>query len=257
MPLVGPAEVHPEEHLGPVGGLGAAGAGADRQDRGPLVVLAGEEECRPFAPEVALERLALAIQLGRELGVIRLGDELGRRLEVARAREEAVPQLELGTQAVGLAKDLLGGALVVPEPGVARQRLEFGEAGGSCRKVKDAPRSTGSAPPGRGRLRRPSVSGLEILEEDRTELDESEGRLAPGDDGVHAGTISVVGADAAVAIAVESGGVAAGPAIAFAGDQVDEGFLSLLHESLFHTHRWHAGLGTGAGVRGTRVTIAR
>src|SRR5262249_42971718 len=69
-------------------------------------------------------------------------------------------------------------------------------------------------------------------------LDESEGRLAPGDDGVHAGTVAVVGADPAVAVAVEGGGVAAAPAIAFAGDEIDEGrFLSLLHASLPGTWR--------------------
>ena len=30
---LGPAQVHPQEHLGPVGRLGAAGSGADREDR--------------------------------------------------------------------------------------------------------------------------------------------------------------------------------------------------------------------------------
>ena len=45
MPL-GPAQVHPEEHLGPVGGLGAARAGADREDRAARVVLAREQEQR-------------------------------------------------------------------------------------------------------------------------------------------------------------------------------------------------------------------
>ena len=48
-----PAEVHPEEHLRPVGRLRAAGAGADRQERAALVVLAGEQQGGPFAPEVA------------------------------------------------------------------------------------------------------------------------------------------------------------------------------------------------------------
>ena len=73
------------------------------------------------------------------------------------------------------------------------------------------------------------VPDLEILEQDRAQLDEPQGRLAPGDDGVHAGTVAVVGADPAVAIAVEGGGVAAAPAITFAGDEIDEcRFLGLL-----------------------------
>src|SRR6185437_6320292 len=79
----------------------------------------------------------------------------------------------------------------------------------------------------------------QVLEQDRTELDQAQGRLAPDDDGVHARTVAVVGADAAVAIAVERGGIAAGAAITFAGDQVDEGrFLSLLHESLTSVAAW-------------------
>src|SRR4029079_1820587 len=52
---LGPAEVHPQQHLGPVGRLRAAGAGADRQDRAALVVLTREEERRPLAGEVLLE----------------------------------------------------------------------------------------------------------------------------------------------------------------------------------------------------------
>src|SRR5204862_7695616 len=59
----------------------------------------------------------------------------------------------------------------------------------------------------RGRVH--SVAGLEVLQQDRTELDEADRRLAPGDDGVHAGTVAVVGAHAAVTVTVEGGGVAA------------------------------------------------
>src|SRR4029078_5331579 len=95
------------------------------------------------------------------------------------------------------------------------------------------PTSTGSARPGRGRPRRPSVPDLEILEQDRTELDESEGTLSLGDDGGHAGAVAVVGADPAVAIAVQGGRVAAGPAVTFAGDEINERrFLSPLHTLL-------------------------
>jgi hypothetical protein len=42
-----------------------------------------------------------------------------------------------------------------------------------------------------------------------------------------------MGADTAVAVAIESGGVAAGPAISLTGDQVNEArFLGLLHKTL-------------------------
>ena len=74
------------------------------------------------------------------------------------------------------------------------------------------------------------AAALQVVEQDRTELDQPQGGLAPGDDGVHAGAVRVVGTDTAVAIAVKGGGVAAVSAIFFARDQIDElGFLSLLH----------------------------
>ena len=46
-----------------------------------------------------------------------------------------------------------------------------------------------------------------------------------------------MGADAAVTVAVEGGGVAAAPTITLAGDEIDErGFLCLLHDSLSVTN---------------------
>ena len=82
-----PAQVHPQEHLGPVGRLGAAGAGADGQDRGALVVLAGEQERGALAREVGLERRGVAVQLGVELGVGRLVEQLDGGLEVVGTRQ--------------------------------------------------------------------------------------------------------------------------------------------------------------------------
>jgi hypothetical protein len=74
------------------------------------------------------------------------------------------------------------------------------------------------------------VSRLEVLEQDRTELDEPQGGLAPGDDGVHTGAVAVVRAYTAIAVTVECGRVAAIPAVTLAGDEIDERcFLGLLH----------------------------
>ena len=75
------------------------------------------------------------------------------------------------------------------------------------------------------------VPGLQILEQDRAQLDEPQRRLASGDDGVHTGAVGVVRADATVAVAVEGRRVAARSAVTLTGDQIDEGrFLGLLHE---------------------------
>ena len=67
-----------------------------------------------------------------------------------------------------------------------------------------------------------SVASLEVLEQDRTELDQAQCRFAPSDDGVHAGAIAVVGADTAISVAVERRGVTAGPTVALTGDEIDE-----------------------------------
>jgi hypothetical protein len=94
----------------------------------------------------------------------------------------------------------------------------------------------------------PLIPDLEILEQDRAELDQAQGRLAPGDDGVDARTVAVVGADSAVAVTIERCRVAARAAIALAGDEIDERcFLGLLHVSL--SPLWGVvGLGVGSLV---------
>ena len=157
---LGPAQVHPQQHLGPVGRLGAAGAGADRQDRGALVVLAGEQQRGALAGEVGLERRGVRAPARPRARRRRVS--ASSSTAVARslgAREQALPRLDLVAQAVGLAQDLLGGALVVPEAGFVGQRVELGDARLLRLEVKDAPRSTGSARPGRGWRTRPPSSG--------------------------------------------------------------------------------------------------
>jgi hypothetical protein len=226
-----PAQVHAQEHVGPVGGLGAAGTRADGHHGVLRVVLAGEQEERALALEVRAQRLGLAVDVGLGLGVGRLGEQFDQLLDVGDALLERAPELDLLAQALGLADDLLRGALVVPEPGLDDARVELRDAGLLGGEVKDAPRSTGSAPPGPGWPSRPLGAHLGFLEQDRTELDQPKGRLAPGDDGVHARAVRVVGADATVAVTVEGGGVAAGSAVPFASNQIHElGFLSLLHD---------------------------
>jgi len=66
------------------------------------------------------------------------------------------------------------------------------------------------------------VAFLEVLEEERTKLDQAQGRLASGDDGVHTWAVAVVRADAAVSVAIEGGGVAAVPTVSLTGDEIDE-----------------------------------
>ena len=156
---LGPAQVHPQQHLRPVGRLGPAGAGADREQRGTLVVFAGEQQRGPFAAEARLESGGVAFELGLELGVGGLREEVDGGEEVVGSPEEAFPQRDLLAQPVGLAEDLLSGALIVPEARLLGQRVELCDSSVLGRKVKASPRSRGSARPGRGWRRRPPSSG--------------------------------------------------------------------------------------------------
>ena len=88
-----------------------------------MIVFAGEEQGGPLAGEVVLERGGLAVELGGQLGIARFLDQLEGCEEIGRAPLEAAPQLDLVPESAGLAEDLLGFPLVIPETGLGRLRL--------------------------------------------------------------------------------------------------------------------------------------
>jgi hypothetical protein len=90
-----------------------------------MVVLARKEQRRALAGEVILEGGRFALELGRQFGIRRLLDELQRCQEVVRAALQTSPQLDLGAEPAGLAKDLLSAPLIVPEAGLGGQRLQL------------------------------------------------------------------------------------------------------------------------------------
>ena len=122
-------------------------------------MFAREEQRGPLSSELRLQGRRVVLELCRELVVGRLGEQLDRRLEVRGARLQSLPKLDLGAEAVGLAEDLLGGPLVVPEPRCEGQLVELSDALTLGLEVKDAPTSTGSVRPGRGWRTRPPSSG--------------------------------------------------------------------------------------------------
>jgi hypothetical protein len=123
-----PLEVHPQQHVRPVGGLGPAGAGADREDRVLRVVLAAEQEQRALPLELRGQGRGLTLEVGLGLGVGGVGKELGELGDVVRALLDRAPEGDLLAQALGLAGDLLRLALVVPEPGLDGARVELRDA---------------------------------------------------------------------------------------------------------------------------------
>jgi hypothetical protein len=120
------------------------------------VVLAREQQQGPLPLELGAQGLGLAIEVRGRVGVRALGQELCELKDVVGALLQGSPQADLLAQGLGLAEDPLGRTLIVPEPGLAGARVQLGDPSLLGGEVKDAPRSTGSARPGRGWTRGPS-----------------------------------------------------------------------------------------------------
>jgi hypothetical protein len=139
-----------------------------------MIVFTREQERGPLPAEISVKARRLGVELRRQLRIGRFLDELEGREQVVGPTFEIAPQLDLRSEGARLAENLLGRPLVVPEPGLCRQPLEMRGARLFRPEVKDAPRSTGSAPRDPGLWTSPLIPDLEILEQDRAELDQAQ-----------------------------------------------------------------------------------
>ena len=121
-PPLGPAHLHPQQHLGPVLGVGAAGAGVHRDDRVAGVVASREEPLLLELRQARLDVGARLLQLGGDRVV--LGRELLQRLQVVELRLQHPVGLELALRARVLRRDARRPLLVVPEAGLLHLALE-------------------------------------------------------------------------------------------------------------------------------------
>ena len=150
--LLEPAQIHAQQHLGPVLRLGAAGARVDGDDGAALVVLAAEEAL-----------LLAALQLGLKLGdaVHKLLEELGVHGVAAAGyllAQQFLGGLQIGKAAFDLGEllqpvldaavsggDPGGLLLVVPEVGRAHALLKRRDVGCQLGRVKDSSAATQGA----------------------------------------------------------------------------------------------------------------
>ena len=121
---LGPAQVHAQQHLGPVLGVGAAGSGADRDDRVAAVVRAAEQARLLELGEPRLDRAQLRVEFVGELGVLRR--HLGELAEVTDVGLEPPEGLEPALGAGVRCGDRGGALLIVPEPLGAHLALQLG-----------------------------------------------------------------------------------------------------------------------------------
>jgi hypothetical protein len=108
-----PAEVHAEQHLGPVLRLEAAGAGVDLDDRVAGVVLAAEELLQLQVVERRRDDVDLGLELRERLGVALLR-ELEEDLRLVDALALRLPAVDRRRDARVLACDLLRALRIVP-----------------------------------------------------------------------------------------------------------------------------------------------
>ena len=110
-----PAGVHPVEHLGPVLGLGAAGAGMEGQDGVVAVVLPGEERGHPGLLDLLLQGLETGLQLFQQLLILRLLAHLAQGRQILPLGHQLVLAGDLVLQLLEALLHLLGSLQVVPE----------------------------------------------------------------------------------------------------------------------------------------------
>ena len=111
---LGPAQIHPHEHLRPVGRIGSADARGDRDDGIAFVVRATELRLEARFVDLADQFLQLALEVGAQSGILSHRRELG---EVSRALSEGIPALDAGPDQAEPLHDLLRALTVVPEIG--------------------------------------------------------------------------------------------------------------------------------------------
>ena len=143
---LGPAQVHAQEDLRPVLGVGPPRPGMDGDDRVAGVVLAAEQARLFELRQAPLDRGQLGAQLGRHLLV--LGGHLGQLAEVGDLGLQIAERLQLALGAGVGGGDARRRFLVVPEAGPLHLGLQALDLGFERRGVKGSPRA-GTAARGR------------------------------------------------------------------------------------------------------------
>ena len=112
-----PSGVHPVEHLAPVLGLGAAGAGLEAHNGIVAVILAGEQRLQAAGLHLLGQPLEALLQLGEHGVVVLLGSHLADGHQVVPVGGHFLEPLDFGLRLPGLDHDLLALLWVVPEAG--------------------------------------------------------------------------------------------------------------------------------------------
>ena len=147
----GPADVHAQEHLGPVLGVGPAGARIDGDDRVLGVVFAGEQPPEFELVELALEAVEVLAEILRD--VLTLANPFSERLDLFHRPLEGGAPLQLGKHARPAPGQRLAVPRSRPHRRIAQALVELGDLFAQAIAVKETPgrRRPDRTDPGSGR----------------------------------------------------------------------------------------------------------
>ncbi len=113
-----PAQVHAQQHVGPVLGVGPAGPGMDADQRRVLGVGVGAQQVDLLPADVLVENPQVLPQRGFDVAIA-LGDRhLGEADHIPSARLQLVPDRNLIAKALGFLREPLRPRWVLPEVGI-------------------------------------------------------------------------------------------------------------------------------------------
>ena len=124
---LGPAGVHPVQHLRPVLGLGAAGTGVEGENGVVAVILAGQQGGQTALADLFFQRVVTlhhVVQLG---GIVLLLRHFAQGQGILPLGHQLVVLFDLVLQTLDLTAHLLAALQIVPEALLLRLLLELGQ----------------------------------------------------------------------------------------------------------------------------------
>ena len=137
--MVGPAQVHAQQHVGPVLGFGTAGPRLDIQVGIVLIHLATEHAAELKALEALLQLRELGGHVGDGAFVTLLDRHLQQFGGIVQAGTQVVQRTDDVRQGCALAAQILGPLGLVPDAGVFQLALYLGQSITFVIVVKDTP----------------------------------------------------------------------------------------------------------------------
>ncbi len=138
MPLA-PAQVHAQQHLGPVLRLGTAGTGLDIEEGAGLVHLAGEHAPEFQPGDLGFQRVQVGLDNIEGFLVTLLGGHLQQFARIAHAVGEPVERQHHVLEPRTLAAQLLGTRGIVPDVGFFQFANDLGQLFRLAFEVKGTP----------------------------------------------------------------------------------------------------------------------